>query len=170
MIRASPCTPEGYYTALRPLCDWRGEIRIGAHEHVDAKIESDVQLRVALAHVRRVADRQGRGLRKLRAPELVDKPPPPDIPTGPSPHARRRRRIATASPGTRPAPQRGYYEATTRLLRGCYQATTRLLPGAARAPLGQAAPQQQPSSSAVSYLIYLLSYLISKRHYKIRDR
>ena len=58
----------------------------------------------------------------------MDKPPPPDIPTGPSPHARRRRRIATASP----APQRGYYGATTRLLRelllrGYYKATTRLL-------------------------------------------
>ena len=37
---------------------------------------------------------------------------------------------------------------TTRPLPGYYQATTRLLPGAARAPLGQAAPQQQPSSSA----------------------
>ena len=93
-------------------------------------------------------------------------PPPPSTPTGPSP-PRRRRRVATASP----APQRGYYGATTRLLRelllrgdykattrllairllpGYYQATTRLLPGAARAPLGQAAPQQQPSSSAGS--------------------
>ena len=48
-------------------------------------------------------------------------------PTGPSP-PQRRRRIATASP----APQRGYYGATTRLLRelllrGYYKATTRLL-------------------------------------------
>jgi hypothetical protein len=47
--------------------------------------------------------------------------------TGPSP-PQRRRRIATASP----APQRGYYRATTRLLRelllrGYYKATTRLL-------------------------------------------
>ena len=104
----------------------------------------------------------------------MDKPPPPDIPTGPSPHARRRRRIATASQ----APQRGYYgrgyyeattratatrllqattrllairllpgyyQATTRPLPGYYQATTRLLPGAARAPLGQ---QHRSSSPA----------------------
>jgi hypothetical protein len=162
MIRASPCTPEGYYTALRPLCDWRGEIRIGAHEHVDAKIESDVQLRVALAHVRRVADRQGRGLRKLRAPELVDKPPPPDIPTGPSPHARRRLRIATASPGTAMRLLRGYYEATTRLL------ATRLLPGYYQATTRSRARATRPSSTAaaaqlvrrlLSYLSLILSYI-----------
>jgi hypothetical protein len=50
-------------------------------------------------------------------------------PSPPSPHARRRRRIATASP----APQRGYHGATTRLLRellrSYYKATTRLLRG-----------------------------------------
>ena len=50
-------------------------------------------------------------------------------PSPPSPHARRRRRIATAWP----APQRGYHGATTRLLRellrGYYEATTRLLRG-----------------------------------------
>jgi hypothetical protein len=80
-------------------------------------------------------------------------------PNRPFAAAWRRRRIATASP----APQRGYhgattrllrellrgyYAATTRLLRGYYEATTRplpgyyeattmLLPGAARAPLSQ---------------------------------
>jgi hypothetical protein len=61
-------------------------------------------------------------------------------PSPPSPHARRRRRIATASTPRRQHRNeattgllRGYYEsyyeATTRLLRGYYAATTRLLLG-----------------------------------------
>ena len=41
----------------------------------------------------------------------------------------------------------GYYQASTRLLPGYYQ-PGRLLTGAARAPLGQPAPQQQHCSSA----------------------
>jgi hypothetical protein len=51
MIRALPCDPEGYYTALRPLTGAAKYAR-GAHEHVDAKIESGVRLRVVHAKVR----------------------------------------------------------------------------------------------------------------------
>ena len=61
-----------------------------------------------------------------------------NISTVPSP-PRRRRRVATASP----APQRGYYEATTRLLRGYYEATTWL-------------PRGYYEATTLSDLIYLI--------------
>ena len=41
-----PCTPEGYYTALRPLTG-AAKYAWGAHEDVDAKIEEEFRLRVA---------------------------------------------------------------------------------------------------------------------------
>ena len=50
------CTPEGYYTALRPLTG-AAKYACGAHEHVDAKIDGEFRLRVAHVKVRRVADR-----------------------------------------------------------------------------------------------------------------
>jgi hypothetical protein len=44
--RALPCTPEGHYTALRPLTGAAKYTR-GAHEYVETKIESGPRLRVA---------------------------------------------------------------------------------------------------------------------------
>ena len=89
-----PCTPGGCYTALRPLTGAANtnEGRVSSFAKIDEGLRLGVAWRYAGPRSRRLPHTPAAGRAEgsgSTANELVDKPPPPDIPTGPSPPVRR---------------------------------------------------------------------------------